>query len=328
MAIVVCFCKGTQIATPRGEVPVEHLSVGDTVLTLGGEARPITWIGTGKVLSPGGRGNAAAPVIVRKGALADNVPHRDLRVTKGHSVYIDETLIPVENLVNHRSIVWDDRAQEVTLYHIELESHDVLIADGAPAESYRDDGNRWLFHNANTGWEQPPKPPFAPVLAGGPVVDAVWRRLAERAGPPLGVATTDDPDLHLLVDGQRLDAASRCDMSHVFRLAARPASVRIVSRAAVPAEVGLTRDTRLLGVALRQIEMRQKTRVQTIEAEDPSLTDGFQAFEPGRAIRWTDGDASVPAELFAGFTAPFELILHIAMTARYRADNAGQRAAA
>jgi len=100
-------------------------------------------------------------VILRKGALADNVPTRDLRVTKGHAFYLDDVLIPVEFLVNHRSILWDDRAQEVVLYHFELAAHDVLIANGALAESYRDDGNRWLFRNANSGWDQPPKPPCA-----------------------------------------------------------------------------------------------------------------------------------------------------------------------
>jgi hypothetical protein len=88
---------------------------------------------------------------VRKGALADNVPHHDLRTTKGHSLFIDDVLIPVEFLVNHRSIFWDDRAQEVIVYHIELETHDALIANGAAAESYRDDGNCWLFQNANSG---------------------------------------------------------------------------------------------------------------------------------------------------------------------------------
>jgi hypothetical protein len=36
----------------------------------------------------------------------------------------------------------DDQAQEVTPYHIELETHDILLANGAPAESYRDGGNR------------------------------------------------------------------------------------------------------------------------------------------------------------------------------------------
>ena len=180
--VVVCFAAGTQIGTPDGEVPVEKLQIGDLVLTAHNGARPVTWIGQGKVLATRGRRSAATPVIVRKGALADNVPHHDLRVTKAHSLYIDDVLIPVEFLVNHRTILWDDRAQEVEIYHVELESHDVLIANGAPAESYRDDGNRWLFQNANAGWDLPPQEPYAPVLTGGPVVDAVWRRLLDRAG--------------------------------------------------------------------------------------------------------------------------------------------------
>ena len=84
---VICYLVGTQIATTEGEVAVEQLAVGDLVLTPSGEARRIVWIGIGRVLATRGRRNAATPVIVRKGALADNVPHRDLRVTKGHSLY-------------------------------------------------------------------------------------------------------------------------------------------------------------------------------------------------------------------------------------------------
>ena len=126
-------------------------------------------------------------------------------MTKGHSLYIDRVLIPVEFLVNHRSILWDDRAQEVSIYHIELEDHEVLIANGTAAESYRDDGNRWLFRNANVAWSFPPKEPCAPVLTGGPVVDAIWQRLLERSGTRPGFPLTDDPGLHLLVDGPRVD---------------------------------------------------------------------------------------------------------------------------
>jgi hypothetical protein len=175
----VCFLSGTMIATPSGETTVERLAVGDLVRTLHGAERPITWIGSGRVLATRGRRTAATPVIVRKSALADNVPKRDLRVTKGHSLYFDGVLIPVEFLVNHRSILWDDRAQEVTVYHIELETHDVLLANDAPAESYRDDGNRWLFHNANPGWTIPPQPPCAPLLTGDP---HRGRHLAASAG--------------------------------------------------------------------------------------------------------------------------------------------------
>ena len=266
--VTLCFVAGTRIATPHGEVPVEQLAVGDKVLTSAGAARSIVWIGTGQVLATRGRRNAATPVIVRKGALADNVPYRDLRVTKGHSLFIDGVLIPVEELVNHRSILWDDRAQEVAIYHVELETHDVLIADGAPAESYRDDGNRWLFRNANSGWHLPPQAPCAPVLTGGAVVDAIWRRLLERAGPRPGVPLTDDPDLHLLVDGERVDAVSPTDSCACF--VSQISRGRCVFSRAVPCRKSWAsaRDPRLLGVALRQIQVTQAARIRVADADD------------------------------------------------------------
>jgi hypothetical protein len=251
-----------------------------------------------------------------------------LHITKGHSLFIDGVLIPVEFLINHRSILWDDRAQEIQIYHIELETHDVLIANGAPAESYRDDGNRWLFRNVNSGWNLPPQEPCAPLLTGGPVVDAIWRRLLERTGPRPGVPLTEDPDLHLLVDGDRLEAVSQLG-AYVFHLPSRSSSVRIVSRGGAPAELGLARDPRVLGVAVERIALRQGTKTRVIEAADALLEEGFHAFEPDSGLRWTDGDACVPAALFDGFDGPMELVLHVGCTTQYVLfGEAGARAAA
>ena len=323
----ICFLAGTRIATPDGEIAVECLAAGDAVVTLRGEVRRIAWVGCGKVLATRGCRSAATPVIVRKGALADNVPHRDLRITKGHSLYVDDVLIPVEFLVNHRSIVWDDHAQEVSIYHVELDSHDVLIANGAPAESYRDDGNRWLFQNANSGWELPAQPPCAPVLTGGPVVDAAWRRLLDRCGPRPGVPLTADPDLHLLVDGKRIDAIEQCDDRYGFWLPAPPRAVRIRSRAAVPQELGLVRDDRALGVALRRIVLAQTGGEACIEADADAFMDGCHAFEPNNGMRWTNGDAVVPAELFAGMSGPGKLMLHLRGSTRYIDEGTALRVA-
>jgi hypothetical protein len=65
-----------------------------------------------------------------------------------------------------------------------------------------------------------------------------------------------------------------------------------------------------------------------VEAKDDRLADGFHAFEADQGFRWTDGNAAIQADLFAGFTAPFELVLHIGATTSYLADADGQRAAA
>jgi len=313
---VPCFLRGTLIGTPCGEVPVETLTVGDLVNTVSGAAKPIVWIGTGRILITRGRRCAATPIVVRKGALADNVPHHDLRITKGHALFLDGVLIPAEFLINHRSIAWDDRAQEVEFYHIETTQHDVLLANAAPAETYRDDGNRWLFRNANSGWDLPPKPVCAPVLTGGTQVDAIWRRLLDRTGPRPAVPLTDDPDLHLMADGQRCDGV-RHGCWHTFLLPHPPASLRIVSRAASPAELGLARDPRVLGVALRQIRIRQGTRYHALSADDAALRDGFHEFEPDCEHRWTDGDATIRADFLEGFAGPCEVLLEVAATTRY-----------
>jgi hypothetical protein len=316
----LCFLPDTLIQTPAGQVKVQHLAVGDLVTTASGAERPIAWIGTGQVLATRGRRGSATPVIVRKGALGSNVPMYDLRVTKGHSLYLDGVLIPVEFLVNHRTIVWDDLAQEVKLYHVELETHDVLLANGAPAESYRDDGNRWLFRNANSGWDQPAKPPCAPVLTGGPIVDAVWRRLLDRAGPRPGWRLTDDPDLCLMVDGVRVDATARSGAMWVFSLPGRAGQVRVASRAAAPQELGVGRDPRALGVALRRVVLRQGTRCMVLEAGDGRLTVGFHGFEAELGLRWTDGDALLPAAALGGFDGPLIVELEVAGSTNYNAD--------
>jgi hypothetical protein len=315
--VETCFVAGTHIATPSGEVAVESLTVGDEVLTQSGEARAITWIGKGEVLATRGQRGAATPVIVRKDAFADNVPNHDLHVTKGHSFYLDGALIPAEFLINHRSIVWDDQAQEVQFFHIELDTHDVLLANGAPAESYRDDGNRRLFQNGATGSQQAAKPPYAPVLTGGPVVDGVWSRLMDRSGPRPSLAMSADPDLHVVADNQRIDGRSMGNGVFVFRLPRPPASARVVSRAGAPDQLGLARDPRLLGVALRRITLWQGRHVKVIEADDSSLCEGFHAFEADNSFRWTNGDAVLPATLFEAVDGVCELQVDVGSTMQY-----------
>jgi hypothetical protein len=64
--------------------------------------------------------------------------------------------------------------------------------------------------------------------------------------------------------------------------------------------------------------VRQGTRFQAFEVEDDTvLADGFHAFEAANMLRWTDGNALLPASMFADFAGPRELVLHLAATTRY-----------
>jgi hypothetical protein len=180
--------------------------------------------------------------------------------------------------------------------------------------------DRWLFSNANAGWDRSPQPPCAPVLIGGTMVDAIWRRLLDRSGPRAGVPLTDDPDLHLVVDGRRLDATQRTGGAYVFSLPYRLGAARIMSRAAVPQELGISRDPRCLGVALVRVVVRRGTRFQAIKAADPRLVGGFHAFEADALCRWTNGDALLPIALLDGWSWPAEVVLMVGGTTLYIDD--------
>ena len=134
-----CLLKGTMVQTARGQRKVEDLAIGDMVPTMFGGTRPVQWIAR----YPLKKSNPskswvedALPVRIARSALAPNVPHRDLYVTDGHALFLDGFLVPVGNVINGASITrakWD--CDELEFFHIKVERHDVIFAEGAPVET-------------------------------------------------------------------------------------------------------------------------------------------------------------------------------------------------
>ncbi|HQT67369.1 MAG: hypothetical protein B7Z78_01355 [Rhodospirillales bacterium 20-60-12] len=148
-----CFAAGTRIATAtggtKGEVKVETLRVGDVVRTMSGKMRPITWVGHRDIdITRHPKPESVRPVRVRAGALAEQIPARDLILSPDHALYLEGRLVPVKDLIDGDLIAPMTGAQKVTYFHIELDGHDILLANGAPAESYLDTGNRFMFEDA------------------------------------------------------------------------------------------------------------------------------------------------------------------------------------
>ncbi|WP_137127560.1 Hint domain-containing protein [Roseomonas sp. HF4] len=188
-----CFAAGTRIMTARGEVPVEMLRVGDLAVTLGLRGpwlRPVEWIGHRRVdCRRHPRPAAVQPIRIRAGSLGPGVPHRDLLVSPDHALYLDGALVPAAMLVDGTAAVREVAAREVRYFHVELDQHDVLLAEGAPAESWLDCGNRDQFSNG--GLVARLHPDFAAprgaaacaeLVTGGPRLARILAAIAARRG--------------------------------------------------------------------------------------------------------------------------------------------------
>ncbi|WP_127560704.1 Hint domain-containing protein [Nioella ostreopsis] len=150
LSFPVCFCEGTQIATPERECAVEDLQIGDMVLTAKGDATPVKWIGRQTVATRFGPAERLMPVRFAAGSLGEGLPHADLTVTADHGMLVDGVICHAGALVNGTTITrvpLSEMGETYTVYHIETEDHEIILANGAPAETFIDNVSRRAFDN-------------------------------------------------------------------------------------------------------------------------------------------------------------------------------------
>ncbi|WP_206742638.1 Hint domain-containing protein [Acidisphaera rubrifaciens] len=186
--VVPCFVAGTRIRTPGGQVPVETLEAGDLVCVEGGGVRPVVWAGEKRLdLRAHPDPYRVQPIRIRRHAFGRNRPSRDLFLSPDHAVYLDGVLIPVRRLVDGDRVA-RMRRRHVHYVHIELDRHDIVLAEGLPAESYLDTGDRHSFTTigfaadalrgyAARVWEAEGR---ADLVLAGPALERVRARLRRR----------------------------------------------------------------------------------------------------------------------------------------------------
>jgi hypothetical protein len=186
--VAACYCPGTRIMTERGERAIETLRIGDLVATVSGALHPVRWIGRRSYAGRFIAGNhLILPVTIHAAALDDGIPHTDLLVSPGHGMWVDGQLIPAWRLVNGVTITQADAVEQATYFHVELHRHDLLLANGAPAESFLEEtGFRGQFHNAAEFYRlYPDAPAMIPLqarLEDGFALQRIQERLSNRAG--------------------------------------------------------------------------------------------------------------------------------------------------
>jgi hypothetical protein len=194
----------TRILTPRGEIALKSLKIGDVVETLHGGIQPIKWIGHIRMglqtLAANPRLN---PVLITAGALDDGIPAKDLITSPGLGICIDGGLIPAIRLVNQETILQPLSDDPVEYLQIELDEHELILASACPVETATGTHHE-VFHNSDDFHALYPTPlpwppvPCLPRLEQGFVLDAISQRINERAG--FEPATPTAGPLHGFVD--------------------------------------------------------------------------------------------------------------------------------
>ena len=149
-AINVCYLEGSMITTVNGDKAVEALEAGDLLLTAEGNEVPVKWMGKQTVVAAFATPERTAPVLIKANALGENTPSADLYVTADHGMIVDGIVAHASALVNGTSIVrvpLTEMEETFTFYHIETEKHEVILANGAPAETFIDNVSREVFDN-------------------------------------------------------------------------------------------------------------------------------------------------------------------------------------
>jgi hypothetical protein len=316
-----CYGPGTLILTQSGERPVEALVVGDLAITASGVLRPIRWIGRRRVDC---RSHPAPetvwPYRVLAGAFAPGLPSRDLLLSPDHCVVIDTAegpaFVSIRTLENGATIA-QTPVDEIVYRHVELDAHSVIFANGLPAESFLDCGNRRAFDGAVTSL----RPQFAParrdgfclpVLSDGAAVAEARRRLRLRAEALGWLAAWIEPSVGLLADGEWIEAeAGR------FCISAQARDVRLISTVFTPLHFeSRLADRRRLGVGVAGLKISSGRGERIIGLDHVAFGEGFYEIEDGHGFRWTNGEARLSADLWRGECGFIELEFDLIAGAR------------
>ncbi len=337
---IVCFAAGTHIRTPSGERVVESLAPGDIVFALAdGQAspQPVKWVGRRRIdLRAHPRPETVAPVHIQHDALAAKVPHTDLLLSPDHAIFVDGKLICARQLINGATIWQETDLPSIEYFHIELDSHAILLAEGLPVESYLNTGNRGFFANSDEPLVLHPNPTdesdyptreagsCAPFVWDEASVRPVWQRLADRAAaigwPVPQHVTTTEANLCLLADRRIVKPLFSDSDLVIFDLPRGAPEVRLLSRAQSPTEARpWLEDRRRLGVRVKRIVLRGADNLHEVPVDHPDLTQGWWAVERDGQVmsRWTDGNAVLPLPAMSGNVM---LEIHLAGSFTYVVD--------
>ncbi len=145
---VMCFAQRALIETDQGPIPVEKLEPDARIaLAEGGFASLRLNLLSAVSGAQMAEFESLRPVVITAGALGAGLPMRDLRVSRQHRLQVcspiaqrmfgvKDVLIAAIRLTDLSGIYLEDCADALNYYHLVFDLHQVVLAEGAPAESF------------------------------------------------------------------------------------------------------------------------------------------------------------------------------------------------
>jgi hypothetical protein len=140
----LCLLKGTKLLTHRGEVAIEDITENDQLVTYGKihqhkdavleepTLEPVVWCGHFSVAD---LNTMTYPICFKAHSLGENLPSEDLYVSPGHGLMVDNVLTFAHTFINGTTIFQDKSFTAIEYYHIKVDGHRVIRANGVWTES-------------------------------------------------------------------------------------------------------------------------------------------------------------------------------------------------
>ena len=140
----LCLLKGTKLLTHRGEVAIEDITEEDQLVTYGkihqhkevapeeATLEPVVWCGHFSVAD---FNTMTYPICFKAHSLGENLPSEDLWVSPGHGILVNNVLTFAHTLINGTTIFQDKSFTSIEYYHIKVDGHRAIQANGVLTES-------------------------------------------------------------------------------------------------------------------------------------------------------------------------------------------------
>jgi hypothetical protein len=227
-------------------------------------------------------------------------PLCDLWLSPGHNIASYGALMPISALINGVSVAQIEQ-DFVEYWHVELDAHDILLAEGLPAESYLDCGNRTGFVNGGAFIEAHPdfRPKHwaatcLPLIQQGPPVAMAKARLNARLADE-GYRVDHEADVHIVVNGVRVEPTRLSEMRLAFMLPAGGCKITLRSNVFTPAHtVAESTDPRELGICVGHLQIDGSTVALGCDETCASGWHEAEFADGDFSHRWTTGETPLP----------------------------------